>query len=155
MSTSQSIYLGPYAKVERRGERVQVDKCADHNRGDAKFCPECGRDEKKQHFTRLVMPDPVCIFTDGLLVDVLWEDSKQGTLSLDTVIPNCSICINTAAQRTGHILGGSYDEKEFDILGIGFSEEAAWFIETYDWAAIKEYYGTDLTFYWGVVAYIS
>jgi hypothetical protein len=51
MGVDHNAYIGPYLRVTETVEKKEVDLCAEHNRKDAPYCPECGRSKKDQIYT--------------------------------------------------------------------------------------------------------
>jgi len=150
MSNTKCVYVGPYAEVEMRRTRKKIDNCAKHNRGDAKFCPECGKSKKARYTTEMNYVKWISEFTNEALTEHVCQESNDGLVNQWTVLPNL---------RTLDFQHGERDpcpewEAAIDTKGILVEKEMAWFLAKYDWDAIEKYYGTKVTLHWGVVLYI-
>jgi hypothetical protein len=51
MGVDHNAYIGPYLRVTQTVTKGQGDYCKDHNRGDAAFCPQCGKSKKDRYYT--------------------------------------------------------------------------------------------------------
>lgn len=43
MGVDHNAYIGPYLRVTETVEKIKIDRCKDHQRGDAPYCPQCGK----------------------------------------------------------------------------------------------------------------
>jgi len=48
MSIEYNAYIGPYLRVTETVQEKKIDRCVEHNRGDATYCPTCGRSKKNR-----------------------------------------------------------------------------------------------------------
>jgi len=46
MGVDHNAYIGPYIRATETVKQKQIDYCSEHNRGDATYCPKCGKSIK-------------------------------------------------------------------------------------------------------------
>jgi hypothetical protein len=46
MGVDHNAYIGPYLRVTATMQKIEIDYCAEHDRGDAAYCPKCGKSKK-------------------------------------------------------------------------------------------------------------
>jgi hypothetical protein len=68
MGVDHNAYIGPYLRVTATIQKIEIDYCAEHDRGDAAYCPKCGRSEK----------DRICKSEGDNAPDEWEENYKEG-----------------------------------------------------------------------------
>ena len=46
MGINHNVHIGPYLRVTATMEKKEIDYCTQHERGNADYCPKCGRSKK-------------------------------------------------------------------------------------------------------------
>lgn len=52
MGVDHNAYIGPYLRVTETVKKIKVDHCEKHDRGDAAYCPKCGKSKKDRYETQ-------------------------------------------------------------------------------------------------------
>jgi hypothetical protein len=48
MGVDHNAYIGPYLRVTATMKKKKIDYCLQHERGNAEYCPQCGRSKNQR-----------------------------------------------------------------------------------------------------------
>lgn len=108
MSVDYSIHVGAYLEIREALTLTTVDRCADHDRGAAAFCPTCGRDEGRRYMTIGAAP------SDDYWGAEKWVDSMVRTLvseeDYDGTSTRITLAISNRVRGDGLRISPRWDE---------------------------------------------
>jgi hypothetical protein len=160
MGIDHNAYIGPYLRVTGTVEKREVDYCADHNRGDAAYCPQCGKSKKDRISVKEGNNAPgdwQGEYPKGEFYNYLSStahysdpDIKDGKRTY-IYIPNRYY----KEMSIPSIEGGKYSEEEVDLEALNVAEMKKKFTKLFkdEIAYLKQWFEVEIKF--GYISYCS